>query len=74
VILIPSSRVRLCIEFDLDADPVSGILCDEQGGSEPFSGWMGLTGTIELALGAARRAASAPPEHESTSPPRETRR
>jgi hypothetical protein len=72
VILIPSPRVRLCLEFDLDADPVSGVLCAEDGGSEPFAGWMALTGTIELALAAARRAASTPPERESTAPQGET--
>jgi hypothetical protein len=54
----PDSRCRLILEVDLAADPISGVLRDGSGRARPFSGWMALTRTIELGLGAARDATS----------------
>lgn len=53
---MPSDRARLTIVFDLQADPVAGVICDDAGGQDaPFAGWMELTRAIECALEAARR-------------------
>jgi hypothetical protein len=48
----------LSFEFDLDADPVSGVVLDGRGDGDgqPFCGWMALTREIENALDAGRRA------------------
>jgi hypothetical protein len=46
----------LSFEFDLDADPVSGVVLDGRGDGQPFCGWMALTREIENALDAGRRA------------------
>jgi hypothetical protein len=48
--MIPNGRVRLVLEFDVDADPVSGVLIRGEGGTEVFTGWMALTRAIEAAL------------------------
>ena len=47
-------RLLLTLEFDVNAEPVSGVVRVGDGDGERFSGWMGLTRTIELALAAAR--------------------
>jgi hypothetical protein len=58
---------RLTIDFDLQADPIAGVVHDDSGHGQPFAGWMGLTRTIELALDAARRAGTdQPPGRETT--------
>ncbi len=55
---MPSDHARLTIIFDLRAEPVAGVICDDVGGQDaPFAGWMELTRAIEGALSAARRAA-----------------
>jgi hypothetical protein len=46
----------LTIEFDPNADPISGVLRDGAGGGARFVGWMALTRAIELAVEAARHA------------------
>jgi hypothetical protein len=54
-------RLLLTLEFDVNAEPVSGRVRDGDGAGEWFSGWMGLTRTIELALAGARRDGGATP-------------
>lgn len=49
-------HARLTIDFDLQADPIAGVVHDDGGHGEPFAGWMALTRTIERSLDAARRA------------------
>jgi hypothetical protein len=50
----PGSHLCLTVEFDLGADPVSGVVRSGAGDGDPFCGWMALTRTIELALASAR--------------------
>jgi hypothetical protein len=51
---------RLTIVFDLQADPIAGVVCDDAGGvGVPFAGWMEFTRVIERALDAARRTSGA---------------
>jgi hypothetical protein len=53
---VSSDHARLTIVFDLRADPVAGVVCDDAGDrGAPFAGWMELTRAIERALDAARR-------------------
>jgi hypothetical protein len=47
-------RARLVLDFDVDAEPVSGVVVHEDHDGKPFSGWMALTRTIEETLNAAR--------------------
>lgn len=54
---VPPEHARLSIVFDLQADPIAGVVCDNAGHGLPFAGWMELTRTIERALDDARRAA-----------------
>jgi hypothetical protein len=58
---------RLTIDFDLQADPIAGVVHDDGGHGQPFAGWMALTRTIELTLDAARRAITGdePPRQET---------
>jgi hypothetical protein len=57
---------RLIIDFDLQADPIAGVVHDGGGDGQPFAGWMALTRAIELTLDAARRAIAdgEPPRQE----------
>jgi predicted metalloprotease len=56
VFCVPSDHARLTIVFDLQADPIAGVICDDADGQgAPFAGWMELTRAIECALNAARR-------------------
>jgi hypothetical protein len=59
--VLPHSRCRLILELDLDAEPIGGVLVDDRGQGQPFSGWMALTRTIELGLGAARGSRASGP-------------
>ena len=52
----PGAHTRLILDLDLAANPIAGNVVDELGHRHPFSGWMGLTRTIELTLDAARQA------------------
>jgi len=58
---------RLTIDFDLQADPIAGVVHDDGGHGQPFAGWMALTRAIELTLDAARRASTddEPPRQET---------
>jgi hypothetical protein len=60
-------RLRLTLEFDVNTEPVSGIVRDGDGDGDGFSGWMDLTRTIELALAAARYDDDATPSHKPPS-------
>jgi hypothetical protein len=63
----PGSRLRLTFEFDLAAEPVSGIVRDGLGDDVSFCGWMALAQTIELALASARgRQGDHPPATRET--------
>jgi hypothetical protein len=65
------AHTRLILEIDLAANPVAGHVVDRLGIGHPFSGWMALTRTIELALDAARQFA--PPADPSTATRKTTR-
>jgi hypothetical protein len=52
---VPPDYARVSIIFDLHADPVTGVVCDDAGPDAPFAGWMELTRAIERAIDAARR-------------------
>ncbi len=59
---MPSDHARLTIVFDLQADLIAGVVCDDAGDQgAPFAGWMELTRAIEGALDAARRSAGTNP-------------
>jgi hypothetical protein len=67
VFSVPSDRARLTIVFDLQADPIAGVVCDDAGDhGAPFAGWMEFTRAIECALDAARRASAANPDRYSS--------
>jgi predicted metalloprotease len=56
VACVPPDHSRLTIVFDLQADPIAGVVCDDADDrGAPFAGWMELTRAIERALDAARR-------------------
>jgi hypothetical protein len=57
-------RLLLALEFDVNTEPVSGIVRDGDGDGDRFSGWMDLTRTIELAVAAARYDDDATPSHK----------
>jgi hypothetical protein len=60
VSFVPPDYARLTIVFDLQADPIAGVVCDDAGDSgAPFAGWMEFTRAVERALDAARRAPGA---------------
>jgi hypothetical protein len=63
----PRSRLCLTFEFDLDGDPVSGIVRAGPADGEAFCGWMALAQTIEVALATARSHNAEPPETGETS-------
>jgi hypothetical protein len=44
-------RRVLTLEFDCAGMPLVGIVRDERGTGWPFSGWLGLASTLELAMG-----------------------
>jgi hypothetical protein len=57
---VAPEHARLTIVFDLQADIIAGVVCDDAGDNgAPFAGWMEFTRTVERALEAARRAAGA---------------
>jgi len=53
---VPPDHARLSIVFDLQADPIAGVVSDNGGHGLPFAGWIELTRVIERTLDAARRA------------------
>lgn len=58
---VPPDHARLSIVFDLQADPIAGVVRDSAGRGVPFAGWMELTRAIERALDAARHATAGEP-------------
>jgi hypothetical protein len=72
---VPPDHARLTIVFDLQADPIAGVVCDNPGDrgdcGAPFAGWMELTRAIERALDAAGRTSGAelPPHDQSAQAP-----
>lgn len=57
-------RTRLVLDIDLDTEPISGVVVDDDHDGEAFSGWIALTRTIEAALYAGRQARSRPPTQD----------
>jgi hypothetical protein len=67
---VPPDHARLTIVFDLQADPIVGVVCGDAGGSGmPFAGWMEFTRAIERALDAARRPPGAATQLDAGVPP-----
>lgn len=58
---VPSDQARLTIVLDLQADPIAGVVRDEDGHDEPSAGWMGPTRAIERRPEAAWQAYRDPP-------------
>jgi len=46
--------LRLILDLDPGSAAPAGTLTAQSGATSPFSGWVGLTRAIELALAAAR--------------------
>jgi hypothetical protein len=59
--------LRMSLELDPGAEPISGRLYEELGGVRAFSGWLGLFAALEAAA-----AEPTPSENESTSRGKET--
>lgn len=57
-------RIRLTLDLDPYTVPVTGTLVAASGDESPFTGWVGLTRAIELALAAARSGGKPRPERE----------
>jgi hypothetical protein len=55
-----ATTVRLILDLDPRAAAPAGTLTARSGGASPFSGWVGLTRAIELALEAERGEATVP--------------
>ncbi|MBS1677333.1 MAG: hypothetical protein JST08_08100 [Actinobacteria bacterium] len=49
-----SRRIRLILDLDPRSDAPAGTLTAHSGATSPFTGWVGLTRAIELALAAGR--------------------
>jgi hypothetical protein len=50
----------LLLQFDLDMDPIGGIVHRTGGRERSFSGWIELARTIEIALDEGRLAVADP--------------
>jgi hypothetical protein len=50
--------VRLILDLDRGSAAPAGTLTADSGATSPFSGWVGLTRAIELALAAERGEAA----------------
>jgi hypothetical protein len=46
-----TERCVLTLELDTTAEPLAGVILDQHGTSQPFSGWLGLASVIEIAIG-----------------------
>jgi hypothetical protein len=55
---IEARPVRLILDLDPRSDAPSGTLTARSGATAPFTGWVGLTRAIELALAAERGEAA----------------
>jgi len=58
--------VRLILDLDPRSAAPSGTLTAGSGATSPFSGWVGLTRAIELALAAGRGDRAADGNHTTT--------
>lgn len=47
-------RIRVLLELDPLAEPISGLLCVDGERRRPFSGWLALARELDAALAAAR--------------------
>ena len=47
-------RIRVLLELDPLAEPISGLLGVDGGRRRPFSGWLALARELDAALAAAR--------------------
>jgi hypothetical protein len=56
--------LRLTLDLDLAGETVAGVVGDGDGAGEPFTGWVGLTRSIELAIEAHRRPDANQPGRE----------
>ncbi len=62
VSILAMSPTRVCtLEVEIDSDPISGRVSDDQGLDLPFSGWLGLAAAIGRLVEVAPPA-QAPPE------------
>ena len=48
------TNLRLQLEFDLEAEPIGGVVTDQRGSEKAFHGWLQLTEMIEAARLSAR--------------------
>jgi hypothetical protein len=60
---------KLTLEVDAAAEPLVGALCDEDGTTRAFAGWLGLAAALEHFLGA--RSESQAVDAEPTVQPEE---
>jgi hypothetical protein len=51
---LEARSVRLILDLDPRSEVPTGTLTAHSGAASPFSGWIGLTRAIELALAAER--------------------
>lgn len=56
---IEAKAVRLILDLDPRSDAPAGTLTAHSGATSPFTGWVGLTRAIELALASERGQAAA---------------
>jgi hypothetical protein len=52
---VTEPTITLHLRISVDQEPIEGVLCDEHGHEEPFTGWLGLMERLE-ALRAAEVA------------------
>lgn len=59
--LVPAQRteIRVVLDIDLDADPITGSLCPAIGPPRRFSGWIALAAALQAIRAETARA---PPE------------
>jgi hypothetical protein len=55
---MPPATIRLVIELDPAAEPISGMLTRDDGQITAFQGWLALTEALE----ASRHATPVPPD------------
>jgi hypothetical protein len=52
-------RKRFVLELDPDSEPIVGCLCDAEGHSYEFVGWLGFSSALGQALNPTAEAPSA---------------
>ena len=55
-----ADRRRITIDLDLGGPAIAGELTGESGPATRFTGWLGLTEALEVALGRGRRPDAQP--------------